>query len=295
MTKSVSRPRSRLRRALLILLAAALLITGFFYLAQRFWAHREPQFRPDYEKVDLLPLLDGHALTGEEYETLFLQTGLGPAAIDAQLAFGELGVEVILACQEAMFDPPEEVCTPLLGWFTREDRMVDQDGQAALAPPPADLEPGDIILTLSTHSLGWHHGHAGLVLDEEHVLECAVLGTDSAVFSVRHWRNYSNYAVLRVTSADRETREEVVDYALDHLLGVPYRLTSGFWPSTKAPHPDTPGFGLHCSYLVWYAWYQMGVDLDSDGGRLASSYDLLHSDQVEVVQVFGMDPREFLP
>ena len=32
-----------------------------------------------------------------------------------------------------------------------------------------------------------------------------------------------------------------------------------------------------------------GYDLDSDGGRLVTSADLLHSDLLEVVQVYGMD------
>ena len=32
----------------------------------------------------------------------------------------------------------------------------------------------------------------------------------------------------------------------------------------------------------------------SDGGKIVTAYDLLHSDKLEVVQLYGMDPREFL-
>lgn len=34
---------------------------------------------------------------------------------------------------------------------------------------------------------------------------------------------------------------------------------------------------------------------NSDGGRLVTSADLLHSDLLEVVQVYGMNPELFAP
>ena len=107
-----------------------------------------------------------------------------------------------------------------------------------------------------------------------------------------HWRTYSNLAVLRVKGLDEQERAASAEYAMEHLVGIPYHLTAGFF-GPKAPEPDSPGFGLQCSYLVWYAWQAAGYDLDSDGGPLASSYDLLHSDLLEVVQLYGMDPRLF--
>jgi len=36
-----------------------------------------------------------------------------------------------------------------------------------------------------------------------------------------------------------------------------------------------------------------GVDLDSDGGRIAAPEDFLHSPNMEIVQVFGFDPADF--
>ena len=120
-----------------------------------------------------------------------------------------------------------------------------------------------------------------------------MLGTDSKLVNAAHWSTYSNYAVLRLKEITPELQQEIVAYSLEYLNGVPYHLTSGFI-GPKAPDPDDWQFGLHCSYLVWYAWNHFGYDLDSDGGRLASSYDLLHSDLLEVVQVYGMDPRQFI-
>lgn len=276
-------------------LLAALLCA--MLLAQTLVAHRPGTFfTPDYAQEDLSTLLAQDSLSDSDYQTLFLQTGLGRSAVDRLLSAGEAGRAAIRQIQATFFADYTITCDPLLGWFTREDHLQDAQGQTAYAPELADLQPGDILITLSTHSLGWRHGHAGLVVETEDglaALECVVLGTNSRVVSLDHWRNYSNVAVLRVKGLDAEGRKEAADYAMEHLLDIPYHLSAGFL-GPKAPDPDSFYFGLQCSYLVWYAWNAMGYDLDSDGGRLASSYDLLHSDLLEVVQLYGMDPRLFL-
>ena len=253
---------------------AVMSILLLFYLTQRFWAHRSDYFIPDYPKVTLT--LDS------DYETIFLQTGLGRSAAETLLNNRDL--QSILNAQNTFFDPPVASCTPLLGWFTRED-CLETPGT-----PLIDLQPGDIILTLSTHSAGWRHGHAGLVIDNQTTLECIVLGTNSTLVNIEHWTSYSNYAVLRLKEVTPELQQEVVAYSLENLLDVPYHLLCGFI-GPKAPDPESSNFGLHCSYLVWYAWKHLGYDLDSDSGRLVSTSDLLQSDHLEVVQVYGMDPR----
>lgn len=271
------KPNRRRKKLLIgfIILAVLLLL---FYTAQRFWAHRIDYFVPDYPQIALTEKTD--------YETIFLQTGLGRSAIDKLLAAGEF--ETILAAQDTFFHPSEAECTPLLGWFTREDRFVNGAGV-----PPADLQPGDILLTLSTHTAGWRHGHAALVLCNGVTLESIVLGTNSTLVNSAHWNSYSNYAVLRVKNVTSELQQQVVDFSLNYLIDIPYRLTSGLI-GPKAPLPNARHFGLHCSYLVWYAWNRFGYDLDSDGGRLVTAHDLLCSDLLEVVQIYGMDPRFFL-
>lgn len=257
--------------------AAAAAVCLCVWLLQRGWAHRNGQFVPDYPRVELTVQTDA--------KTMLLQTGLGTSAVRALLEAGEF--QAILDAQDAMFDPPERRCIPLLGWFTREDRL------AAAGPELADLQPGDILLTLSTHTAGWRHGHAGLVIDQNTVLECAMLGQNSGLVGVQHWNTYSNYAVLRVRDADGELGQRVAEYALENLLGVPYRLTIGLW-GEKAPEADSAGFGLHCIYLPWYAWKQFGYDLDLDGGRVVTASDLLQSDQLEAIQVYGLEPGHFL-
>lgn len=185
--------------------------------------------------------------------------------------------------QKYLHQTADIVCTPVFGWFTREDRLAGGEG-----PELTDLQPGDILLTLSTHSLGWRHGHAALVIDEDTTLECALLGMDSCYGDTAYWRGLSQYCVLRIKDVTPQQQHQVVEYACKELCGVPYHLTAGFI-GPKAPEPDSVYFGLQCSYLVWYAWNHFGYDLDGDGGRLVTCTDILQSDLLEVVQVYGME------
>lgn len=269
----------KLKKGQHVVLALVLIIISILllnYLVQRFWVHRDGFFVPDYEKVTLTEESD--------YETIFLQTGLGKSAVDKLLEQDDF--QAILDAQDVFFAEQDVECKALLGWFTREDRLSEKYQLV-------DLQPGDVLLTTSTHSVGWRHGHAALVLDEYTTLECAVWGQNSCKCSVSAWKDYSNVLVLRMKDTTAEERQAVVDYALENLEDVPYHISSGFL-GPKAPETDASYFGLHCTYLVWYAWYQFGYDIDSDGGRLVSAQDILDSDMFEVVQVYGMDPREFI-
>lgn len=273
------------------------LLAAMLTVAQTAVAHRPGTlFTPEYGMADLSPTLEKTALDETDYELLFLQTGLGRNAVDRLLSAGESGRAVISEIQKQFFSQGEIACTSMLGLFTREDRRKDSAGQPVYAPYLADLRPGDILVTLSTHSFGWRHGHAALAVETEEglgTLECAVLGDNSRFLDAGYWRYYSNFAVLRVKDKSGEECAACARYAAEHLAGIPYHLTAGLI-GDKFQDADSPWFGLQCAYLPWYAWKAAGVDLDSDGGRLVSSYDLLHSDQVEIVQLFGIDPREWV-
>ena len=268
----------KLFKFILRLAVIAGILLGALYASQTSVAHRDEAFVPDYSKVTLTEESD--------FETIFLQTGLGRAAAEKLLAEGNF--QAILDAQELFFSPPKSNCLSMLGWFTREDRLTQS------ATPLVDLQPGDIVLTLSTHSCGWRHGHAGLVVKENTTLESIILGEPSCLQDTAPWNTYDTYAVLRLKDVTAQQQQAVADFALAHLLDVPYHLTAGFGKE-KAPETNSEAFGVQCTYLVWYAWNHFGYDLDSDGGRLVSAYDLMHSDLVEVVQLYGFDPREFLP
>ncbi len=165
------------------------------------------------------------------------------------------------------------LCRPM-NLITREDYLAA--GSQAL---PA-LEEGDILLTFSTHSFGWRHGHAGLVVDGERalVLEAEILGRPSSVVPADHWRSYSTLLVLRLKGVEPEVRRSVADFALQTLNGTPYRLTSG-WFGEQAADAVT----VQCAYLVWYAYAHFGNDLDGDGGMLVTVADLAASPLLEQV------------
>ncbi len=259
---------------------------------QRYRVHREKRSVPNYPRVVLSEASDDR--------TIFLQTGLGRPAVKKLRKEGQF--QKILQMQEIFWQQPKVDCVSLLGWFTMEDRIEaskkDSGGdrrsaeQVDMYPVFVDLQPGDIILTLSTHSVGWRHGHAALVIDENTTLECMTWGENVDYGNVESWRSYSDFAVLRVKNVSPELQQQVVNYGREKLYDTPYHLTAGLLKE-KAPDTDASEFGSQCAYLVWYAWNQFGYDLDSDGGRLVTAYDLLHSKELEVVQIYGMNPLRF--
>lgn len=282
----------------LVIPLAVLLFLFFLNLGlQTFWAHRTPFFYPDYASAELTPILEKGSLTDDDYYTLFLQTGLAKPAIDRLISYGQGGIEQIKATQGGFFTHYDTECVKMLpGRFTCEDMVLDENGSRMAAVPLAPVEPGDILVSFSTHTFGWRHGHAGLVVDAQSgiLLEAAVMGTDSAQTNMQHWRTYSNFMVLRVKGITEEERYAVAQYALDYLDGIPYHLTSGIF-GEKAPEPDSVGFGAQCAYLPWYAWQNAGYDLDGGGGKIVTVADLAESPLVEIVQVYGIDPRTLNP
>lgn len=176
--------------------------------------------------------------------------------------------------------PESAVCQPLLPLgITCEERLP--------APEPlTDLQPGDVLVTFSTHTLGWRHGHAALVIDSETVLEAAMPGTVSGFSSAASWATYSSLLQLRVRDVPPQQQTAAAEYGKLHLSGLPYGFLCGFGPEKAPASPSS----LQCAYLPWYAWQAQGIDLDSDGGRLVTVLDLARSPRLEVVQSRGPLP-----
>lgn len=280
------------KRRIAIFVVVLFLIVALWLFLQHVSPHFHTPFVPAYPSVDLTDVLSKPVLNEEDYQLLFSQTGLGKPAIDDLLALDDAGKAQILDTQTAFLNHPGEApCAPL-GITTREHRFLDENGYLRYMVPLAPLKNGDVVVTLSTHTAGWSHGHAGLVVDAERgvTLESVVLGSLSSQMNVNHWRSYSTLAVLR-PKADDEARQKVVQLALDKLDNIPYSLVSGAFGEKFQPLDGA--HSAHCGYLPWHAWMAAGLDLDSDGGRIAAPEDLLHSPNVEVVQVFGFDPSDF--
>lgn len=106
--------------------------------------------------------------------------------------------------------------------------------------------------------------------------------------------------------ADGSVAAKVAAYATEHLVGVPYQLLAGVFKGESYEGEavgDVVGgaevtsevevvaaealSGTQCAHLVWYAYKQYGIDLDSDGGFLVTPYDIQNSPYLEVVQSYG--------
>ncbi len=235
-------------------------------------------WQPDYATVPITEDTDA--------ETIFCQTGLSPVA--AARVLQEEGPEGLERYQAEFFADREVECSHIFGYTICSDRMAEDS-----APAMADLRPGDIIVNLCAHCFGWRNGHTGLIIGENESLESPFLGIDALVRPADHWRSYSHYVVLRPRDLSEAQLAELLDFSRTYLIGARYKLTSGFF-GPKAPEPDSPQFGVHCSYLGWYAYQHIGLDLDSSGGRLVTTRDILESPLLEVVQVYGVDPGLFL-
>ena len=261
----------------------------YLFISQFIISHINTTCYPDYPMEDLSQIFSSDSIiSDQEYKILFLQTGLGKPAIDILLADKEKGGKTILKYQQSYFKPVRIKCNPLCLWFVRTDILIDENEQQVFSPEIITLKPGDILLSFSTHSFGWRHGHAGIVLDDNRTLECKVIGKKSSLSTVSHWRNYSNYALLRVKNISDFQRNQVVYYTENHLNDIPYRLLGSMFFHSSNSYKKK-GFGVNCSSLIWYAYDSIGIDLNSDGGTFITPKDILDSENIEVIQTYGLN------
>ena len=243
---------------------------------------------PSYPQADILPVLQQTQWSDEDYEILLTQTGLGRLAIINLLEQRQF--QQILQIQQAFFDTPEISCTPN-SIISREEHTVDSQGDIVAAAVLAPLEDGDILISPNSHTLGWRNGHAAIVIDAQAglTLESVVLGEQSTIQSTEKWKSYPSFLVLRVSGLSALQRKEAARTAAERLAGVPYGLTIGIF---SEKYTDGLLAQTHCAHLVWAAYQATGIDLDSNGGRIVTPRQLANSPSLELIQVYGMDPKK---
>lgn len=248
---------------------------------------------PSYAKEDISALADKEGdWTEEEIRTLFRQTGLGECALvemKKQVVYENNELvplsKRLQPFQDALFyegDMEHEI----VALCSRRDIMVN-----FYAPIAPVLQAGDVFVNSSTHTLGYRNGHASIVLDEfGTVLESLAFGIDSAVTTSGDvwFAQSSNFILLRLKDADKETRAAIVnEEAVNNLKGIPYSLTVGIF--SKKDQGATPK-STQCSHLVWQAYKNAGYDIDANGGMVVSPHNIARSPLFEIVQVYGFDP-----
>lgn len=236
-------------------------------------------WRPDYEKEDIYSTLLKENLTDGDYELLYAQTGLTKVGIDRMRSKGSVGVRRILDIQNDYFTD-YEIINKHVAPFICTDVI---NGTATLTY----FEDGDIIVTSSTHLSGWRMGHAGLVVDAKKnaILQANAIFDNSKIGGIQDFNDRINFMVLS-PKADADVKAEVCEYAKENLTGKIYDPTAGVFSDKKSINKT------QCAHLVWYAYDLFGVDLDFNGGLVVTPKDIANSPEVEIVQVFGLNPED---
>lgn len=230
---------------------------------------------PDYEQTDISQILEKEQLTEEDYNILYMQTGLTKLGVDRCLAKGASGIKRIKTIQKNYF-AEHSVVSNYVSPLICED-VLEENVSCAY------FETGDVFVTSATHIGFWKMGHAGLAVDSTHILQANAYGTITSLGSSSDFSSRPSFMIFSVKT-DNETKEQVADFAKNNLVGLKYSALMGIFRSK-----NSIAF-TQCAHLVWYAYRQYGVDLDSNGGGLVVPQDLANSPEVELVQVFGIDP-----
>lgn len=278
--------------AAVLILAAVVIV---LFLENK--TEKEGHFMPTYAKQDIVAIV-GDGINEDEYKELFLQTGLGKSSIDSIIKNDKDFIEELEKHQNNFFAENKYVCNRIT-IITGEEQSVDAEGNTEGKFEIQELKDGDILISLSTHSLGWRHGHAAIVVDNSKgtTLESLVLGRDSEYQNYKKWERYPSFIQLRIredvleqVGGDRqEVEKKLRNTAENKLDGVPYGLFAGIPVKYVENISNT-----HCAHLVWYAYKELGIDIDSDKGIFVTPYDMANSDLLEVVQIYGIDPTEYL-
>lgn len=224
-----------------------------------------------------------YPLSESDYRLIFTQTGLGKPAVDALMSGGRS--EEIEDYYDFYTKDKDYLCIRE-GVLACHEHITDANGKLESNPPFADLQNGDIIITLSIHSLGWRHGHAAIVTNagDGTTAEAVRIGEKSDFGSAGDWQSYPLVAVLRLRDGDKRITDDIARFAEENLLGLDYALSAGIIGGRDT---DKIPVSTQCAHFVWFAYKAYGIDLDSDGGRVITPYDILHSDSLEIVQIYG--------
>jgi len=254
----------------------------------------EAHIPPDYLKTDISAVLAKKQLTDTDYTLLYYQTGLGKAAIDDLREQYEDSAERIMQFQENFFRKIKYVCKKN-SIISRQENIVNDEGTPISGTQLAPLRNGDILITKASHTYGWRQGHTAIVVDAANgkILEAVVVGTNSTFQDADKWTKYANFIVLRLKNASTELTDAIAKTAASYLNGIPYILCAGLLSSSPDVHTSIKG--THCSHLVWQAYRWYGIDLDSDGGLVVTPKDIANSPELEIIQVYGVNPENIWP
>ncbi|MBE7050600.1 MAG: hypothetical protein E7394_07560 [Ruminococcaceae bacterium] len=239
-------------------------------------------YLPDY---NYMSLKNDISLMGKEidYKKIIKYTGLSPFAAKEMINNGD--VEKLLKINKTYFQTPDFEKTYIAFPITAQEQNT------VSIMPMASLKKGDILITYNTHTFEWRHGHAAIVVDDsgEVILEHMAIGQTSVLSSSSKWSKYPGFIILR--HPDEETARRAAEYAYDNLVDIPYNIFAGL--TDKDMSDDVSVASSHCSHIVWQAYKAVGCDLDSNRGSVVTPEDIALSDELRVVQIYGINPEKY--
>lgn len=248
------------------------LIILILIVSRHFLNARKAFYMPDYPYS---AITDG--------KDIFKYTGLSPSGAEEMIKAGR--EDDVKKLNRLYFEKPGIKKQYILFPVTAEDKITSD------LPPLAPVKKGDILVSFSTYTLDWRHGHIALALTDggEMCLEHISAGKKSVITKGKKWNRYSNFVLLRYP--DEKTAAMAANYALSKLEGVPYSIFAGIKVKDKSGYEKADS--SHCSHIVWQAYKAVGADLDSNGGRLVTPHDIAMSPKLKTVQIYGVNPQEY--
>ncbi|MGI5874245.1 MAG: hypothetical protein ACOX8R_06245 [Bacillota bacterium] len=272
--------RAPFRRTVLFLTAAAC-----FFAVLLFFCESRAVTVPKTER-SIAALTEKEALSEEDYRLLLEETGLGRETVDL-LRSRPGGDAALLSEQKRFHQRPDFDCRPLTGVTMMETVLRSEDALVFY-----DLRPGDVLLTFSTHTLFYRHGHCAIVLDDETIAEAVAIGRPVAVTKAAKWGFYPTVLQLRLSeeaAADAgmtpaKAGAAAAERAETEFLGDRYSLFAG-------------GFGrgeetdeTQCAHLIAACYAGIGVTASSRTFP-ATPMSLLKSGAFDIVQCRGVGPE----
>ncbi len=221
-------------------------------------------------------------LNDEDYKIILEQSGLGKSAVNSLIKEGRTAE---IEDYRNFYLADKDFTCVRTAILAKHDALTDNTGKLIYNPDFANIENGDIIITLSIHSLGWRHGHAAIVTDAEkgETAQAVRIFEKSDFGTLDEWKAFPLVAVLRVKDIDESTQNEIADFVSENMIDIPYALSAGI---IGGRNTDSKLFTTQCAHFVWYAYKYFGIDLNDDGG-LITPKEILHSDKLEIVQIYG--------
>lgn len=239
---------------------------------------------PDYPMENISDILTKENVTDEDYERIFLNTGVTQIASRELIESGNTALLRFL--NSYYFKEPSYEKKYIAFPFTANE--LNEGIRTPLVP----LKKGDVLITFNTHTLLWRHGHSAIVVDENgnEILEHVAVGHKSRISPSERWGVYPGFMVFR--HRDNNIAKKAADYARCKLEGVDYNIFAGIINKDKSKAVTVDS--SHCSHIVWQAYKAADCDIDSDKGNIVTPYDMSLCGDFQLVQIFGIDPQEYV-